>query len=303
MPELPEVTNIVFGLNKKVKGLVIRDVWSDWTKTIKSHSFEDFRKHIIGKKILSSERIGKNILMYLSGDKTILFHMKMTGHLLYGKWTIKTEDGKKIWRPEKDGTPLSDPYNRFLHIIFKLSNGNQLAFSDVRKFGKVVLLEKGKEFESKDLKNLGPDPMKENFNFSDFKKAISKKKDGAIKQILMTQEIISGVGNIYSDEILWRAGIHPKERLAKLSEDDLKKIFDATKEILSKSIRLGGDSMSDFRNIEGEKGGYQKCHLVYRQTGKKCNRKLCCGKIIRTKVGGRSAHFCETHQILKTHKN
>ncbi|HRY62463.1 MAG TPA: DNA-formamidopyrimidine glycosylase [Candidatus Paceibacterota bacterium] len=299
MPELPEVTTIVFGLNKKVKGLTIRDIWTDWPKTIKSHSFTEFKKEVIGKKILTSERVGKNVLTHLSGNKTILFHMKMTGHLLYGKWKLKKEGDKNIWKPEKEGTPLSDPYNRFIHIIFYLSNGYELAFSDVRKFGKIVLLEEGKEFESKDLKHLGPDPMKKDFNFAKFKKALSKKKDGAIKQILMAQEIISGIGNIYSDEILWRAGINPKERLKKLNEKDLRNIFTATKDILGRSIKMGGDSMSDFRNIEGEKGSYQKCHLVYRQTGKACNKKGCKGIIRRTKVGGRSAHFCETHQALK----
>lgn len=299
MPELPEVTTIVFGLNKKVKGLTIKDVWTDWAKTIKSHPFENFKKEIIGKKIINSERVGKNILMRLSGNKTLLFHMKMTGHLLYGRWRLKEDGGKNIWTPDKKGTPLSDPYNRFIHLIFRLSNGHQLAFSDVRKFGKIVLLEKGKEFESKDLKHLGPDPMKESFDFTNFKAALGKKKDGAIKQILMAQEIISGIGNIYSDEILWSAGINPKERLKNLSDKDLRNIFKATKEILKRSIEMGGDSMSDFRNLEGEKGEYQECHLVYRQTGKVCNKKGCGGTIHRTKVGGRSAHFCETHQPLK----
>lgn len=299
MPELPEVTTIVSGLNKKAKGLTIKDAWTDWPKTIKSHSFTDFKKEIVGKKILNSERIGKNVLMHLSGNKTILFHMKMTGHLLYGKWKLREDAGKKIWKPEKEGTPLSDPYNRFIHIIFYLGNGYELAFSDVRKFGKVVLLEGGKEFESKDLKHLGPDPMKEGFGFTDFKKALGKKKDGAIKQILMAQEIISGIGNIYSDEILWKAEIHPKERLKNLSDLDLKNIFKATKEILRRSIKMGGDSMSDFRNIEGKRGKYQNCHLVYRQTGKTCKKRGCKGIILRTKVGGRSAHFCETHQAMR----
>ncbi|HBM46179.1 MAG: Formamidopyrimidine-DNA glycosylase [Parcubacteria group bacterium GW2011_GWF2_38_76] len=312
MPELPEVTTIVFGLNKKVKGLTIKDVWTDLPtgrqtglrkqdiRSLKNPEYyKQFKKEVIGKKILKSERVGKNVLTHLSGNKTLLFHMKMTGHLLYGKWKQEKENNKLIWKPIKEGTPLSDPYNKFLHIIFYLSNGYELAFSDVRKFGKVVLLDKGKEFESKDLKHLGPDPMKENFSFTDFKKALMKKKDGAIKQILMTQEIISGIGNIYSDEILWQSGINPKERLKNISEQDFKNIFKATRNILDRSIKMGGDSMSDFRNIEGERGKYQNCHLVYRQTGKVCKKKGCKGVILRTKVGGRSAHFCETHQALK----
>lgn len=290
MPELPEVTTIVSGLNKKVKNLIIKDVWTDWAKIIKSQTFEQFKNGVVDRKILNSERVGKNILMHLSGGKTILLHMKMTGHLLYGKW-IKN-DG--IWKSEEKG-PLSDPYNRFLHLIFFLSNGKQLALSDVRKFGKVVLLNEGEEFNSADLKNVGPDPLSEGFNLKKFKEVLSKKKDGAIKQILMDQQIVSGIGNIYSDEILWAVGIHPQERLNKISEDKIAEIFKATKKILNSSIKLGGDSMSDFRNIDGEKGNYQNNHFAYRQTGKPCSKKDG-GKIVRIKTGGRSAHFCDMHQ-------
>jgi len=301
MPELPEVTTIVKGLNEKVQGLTIKDVWTDWEKIVKSPSFSVFKKEVTGKKITGAERIGKNILLYLSGDKTILFHMKMTGHFLYGKWIEKKSDGKISWKPEKENSPLSDPLNRFLHLIFYLSNGNQFALSDMRKFAKVVLLTKGKEFESKDLKNIGPDPLNKKINFKKFKEIIYRKKDWRIKQLLMNQEIISGIGNIYSDEILWDSGIHPEEKLKNIPDEKLEKLFNSAKKILKNSIALGGDSMSDYRKINGEKGEYQKHHKAYRMTGHPCPKKDG-GKIIRIKVGGRSAHFCETHQKLSSSK-
>ncbi|MEI6296779.1 MAG: DNA-formamidopyrimidine glycosylase [bacterium] len=296
MPELPEVTNIVFGLNDNLKNLTIEDVWTDWPKIIKNPKFDIFRNEVIGKKILNSERVGKNILMHLSDEKTILFHMKMTGHLLYGKWN-KENSGKFPWKTEVPG-PLSDPYNRFIHLMFNLSNGKQLAMSDVRKFGKVVLFNEGEELSSKDLKDLGPDPMSKDFIYKKFKESINKKENGKIKQVLMDQEIISGIGNIYSDEVLWEAEVHPMEKVKNIPENKLKKIFESTKAILKKSIEMGGDSMSDFRNINGEKGGFQECHKAYRRKGEICPKRGCGGFINRIKVGGRSAHFCETHQKL-----
>lgn len=302
MPELPEVQTITNGLNKKLTGLKIKDVWSDAPKIIKNSSLENFRKEIIGKKILNAERKGKNILVRLSAGLTILFHMKMTGHLLYGNWVKKNifvcEDDKKyFWKPTIEG-PLCDPYNRFIHFIFYFSNSKELAFSDARKFGKILLLKTKEEMISNDLKKLGPDALDKNFTFKKFKGTLAKKSDGFIKQILLDQEIIAGIGNIYSDEILWSADIHPKEKLSKLKDEHKKKIFDAMKKILKASVKLGGDSMSDFRNLDGEKGKYQEHHKAYRRTGEPCPKVGCKGKIIRIKVAGRSAHFCETHQKL-----
>ncbi len=315
MPELPEVTTIVSGLNKRVKGLIIKDVWTDLPKrqaglpagrkvglrkqdllTIKNPEYyKNFKKEVAGKKIIVCERIGKNILMHLSGNTTILFHMKMTGHLLCGKW-ISVKGEKNAWKPENKNSPLCDPYNRFIHIIFYLDNGKMLALSDMRKFAKVTLLKKENEKEFSEIKKIGPDPLK--INLKKFRELIRKKPTGKIKQVLMDQELISGIGNIYSDEILWATGIHPLEKIKKITDEKIKMMYETTKKILTESINYGGDSMSDFRNIDGEKGNYQKHHKAYRQTGKPCPKRDG-GKIVKTKVGGRSAHYCNVHQSLQ----
>lgn len=311
MPELPEVQTITDGLNKKMIGLSIKDIWCDVPKIIKNYSFENFKREVIGKKFLNAERKGKNILMRLSGGATILFHMKMTGHLLLGNWVKKDADvceedekpaqdrrdaGKYFWKPTMPG-PLCDPYNRFIHFIFYLSDLRELAFSDMRKFAKIILLKTGEEKNFPELKKLGPDVFDKDLTFEKFKKALAKKKDGFVKQVLMDQSVIAGVGNIYSDEILWSAGIHPKEKLSKLKDARKQKIYNAMKKILEESVKLGGDSMSDFRNLDGEKGKYQENHKAYRKTGEPCARRDG-GKIVRIKMSGRSAHFCETHQKL-----
>jgi len=169
-----------------------------------------------------------------------------------------------------------------------------LALSDLRKFAKVEILTK-EELE-KEMEKLGPEPLDKDFTFEKFKERILKKKKGKIKQVLMDQEVIAGIGNIYSDEILWKAKIHPFKRVGKLSEEELKKIYKAMREILPKAIEVGGESISDYRRPSGEKGGFDILRKVYRREGEKCFR--CGAKIKRVKLGQRSAHFCPVCQKL-----
>lgn len=286
MPELPEVQTIVSDLGKVLPGLKIKGFWTDIPK------FKKIKEEILGEKILNLERRGKNILINLSGNKTLLVHQKLTGHLLYGKW--KMENGN--WKSVIPGPLLNDPQNRFLHLIFDLSGGRQLALSDLRKFAKVLIWSTDQLDQMADINKLGPDPLSSSFTFEKFRD-IFKARRGKIKQALMNQEIVSGIGNIYSDEILWEAGIHPLKPVEKLSKSELEKVFSATKKILKKAIEVKGDSMSDYRRPSGEKGGYQEIQSAYQMTGQKC-RKKDGGVIKRTKLGGRSAHFCPVHQKL-----
>ena len=283
MPELPEVETIVNDLKKVLPGLKIRDVWSDVFNARK------IKKETAGKKILKVERRGKNILIHLSGGKTILVHQKMTGHLLYGIWNL--ESG--IWKSILPG-PLRDPENRFIHLLFFLSNNRQLALCDMRKFAKVAVLPTEKILE--EFKNLGPDPFDKGLTFVEFKKIISK-KSGKIKIVLMDQSLIAGIGNIYADEILWAAGVHPLKPANKLEENELKKIYGVIKPILKKAVKARGSSYIDYRDAFGREGHYQKMHYAYQQTGMKC-KKRDGGVIKKIRIGGRSAHFCPVHQKL-----
>ena len=298
MPELPEVTTTVAGLNKVLPKLSIRDVWSDYhirtankrTDNIKNKKyFENFKKEVVGEKVKNAERRGKNVLIHLTGGKTILIHMKMTGHLLYGKYSWKNS------RWKSNDPLLSDSFNQFIHLIFTLSNNKHLAFSDMRKFAKVILFETHLRDSIIDLASLGPEPL-DNLSLGDFKEQLYKKSNGKIKTVLMDQSVIAGIGNIYSDEVLWQAGVHPERKVSTLKDKDIKEMWKAIKKTLSKSIKMGGDSMSDYRNIYGERGNFQKVHQVYKRTKQKCLKRGCFGIIGRKVVGGRSAHFCNTHQ-------
>jgi len=296
MPELPEVETIVRDLKKEVLGRTFVDVWTDFPKMVKlPKSFEQFKKEIKGKKIQKIWRRGKNILINLPGNKTLLIHQKLTGHLLVGNWKLDATHlpPSGNWKPLSKG-PLEEPVNRFIHLMFWLSGGLMLALSDLRKFAKVGLL--SKEDLEKELSFLGPEPLEKSFTLEKFKEALENKK-GKIKQVLMDQTVIVGIGNIYSDEILWEAKIHPLKEVSKLTKDELKKIYQAMRKILEKSIKLGGESISDFRRISGEIGYFDKERKVYRREGEKCIR---CGTIIkRIKLAGRSAHFCPNCQQAK----
>lgn len=297
MPELPEVETIVRSLNKTILGRKIENGWSDWEKIVKKPSnFEEFRRKIKGRKIKKIWRRGKNIIIELSENRSLLIHQKMTGHLLIGNWKFLPAGrrGKTgNWTPVLKG-PLEDSVNRFLHLIFWLDDGRQLALSDLRKFAKVELFNQAEL--QKELSSLGPEPLDESFTFKKFKEILGQRR-GKIKQVLMDQEVVAGIGNIYSDEILWEAKINPLRKVDNLKDDELLKIYKAVPKVLSRAIKLQGDSMSDYRLITGEKGHYQEVQKVYQQEGRPCQRKDG-GIIKRIKIAGRSGHYCPQCQQL-----
>lgn len=291
MPELPEVQTIVDDLNKKIVGRKITAAWFDAPKIIKKPKSKDFEKNIKGAKILSVDRRAKNILIYLSGSRLLLIHQKMTGHLLVGKWQ-KTKSG---WRSLLGGH-FNEKVNDYIHLILFLDNGKALALSDLRKFAKVLLGPRKELEKMPDLEKLGVEPFSKEFTFTKFKSVVGKEKR-KIKAVLMDQERIAGIGNIYSDEILWEAKVHPFRPANSLSDPELKKIYLAIEKILKKALKLRGTSTSDFRDTSGAKGGFGEVLNVYRREGELCPR--CGNEIVRQKMGGRSAHFCPRCQVFK----
>ena len=302
MPELPEVQTTVSGLNTVLPGLSIRDAWTDYgaafhagKKNIKDREyFPLFKKEVIGRKFLHAERRGKNILIHLSGGKTILIHMKMTGHVMYGRYKI-TDSKRDPWKALDPGV-LQDPFNAFIHFVLTLSNGRHLVLSDMRKFAKVAVADTAELLKHPDLADLGPEPLEENFGWKEMKARLMKWLHWKAKAALLAQDLIAGIGNIYSDEILWMSGVHPLRIISKISDAEWKKMHAAMKKVLRSGIELGGDSLSDYRNAFGEKGGFQKFHQAYRRTNQPCLKKRCEGIMKRIRVGGRSAHFCPVHQ-------
>ena len=281
MPELPEVQTIISDLNSKIKGDTITGFWSDWPKTIKGKSLEAFKKEIRGRKILGARRIGKNIFIDLSGGKTLYVHLKMTGHLL-----VKTKDQ----RPKTKENYFADRVNQYIHHIWYLGKTKTLEFSDIRKFAKIVLDDTEKINNLPEIKKLGVDAMSPRFTLRGFGKILERRKNKSIGLVLMEQELISGIGNIYRSEILFAAGIVPTRHVKNLNDAEIKKIYRAIKKVLEKAIKLRGTSDSDYRDTAGTPGNFQKVLRVYRQAGKPCKR---CGTMVkRLTLGQRSAFYC-----------
>lgn len=309
MPELPEVQTTVDGINRKAKGQIIRAVWTDlavsspikqFVGTLKDLSFyKKFQKLVVGSKILKAQRRAKNILIHLDNGYTILIHMKMTGHMMYGKYDynkkVNPPAGRWIPHATEKNSALKDPYNRFIHVVFSLEE-KHLVLSDVRKFAKVTLIKTSELLDSTHLKHHGPEPLNKDFSLAEFKERLLKRPNTFIKQVLLDPKVVSGIGNIYADELLWESEVHPLRIVKNISEKEFSLMFKSMKSVLQRGIDFGGDSMSDYRDIDGKKGKFQNDHNAYRLTGKPCKKKGCKGNIERIMVGARSAHFCNVHQ-------
>lgn len=308
MPELPEVSIIVNQLDKRLKGLVLESIETDWPKKFYwaaglerplarrgKYSVKDLR----GAEVVGVRRRGKVVIIKVqksqrvkepkgSKDLAILIHLKLTGQLIYQDGRTRVAGGHPI-------PPLNLPVpNKTTRVIFTFTGGGHLYFNDMRKFGWVRIIESGKLKMEKVLEKLGPDALE--VSFEDFYKRLKAKGKSRIKKLLMDQEFISGVGNIYSDESLWRAKIHPKRLAGSLSDREIKALFEGLRESLKLAIEKGGSSSSAYVDSGGEKGLYLSFAKAYHMTGKPCER--CGGLIAREKIDGRSAHFCPVCQKI-----
>ncbi len=303
MPELPEVETTVRGLQKTIVGQTIVEVWSRSFSVAyvnrNNHKnkayFAALKRELPGEKVITVTRRGKHILIHLEKEKTLVIHMKMTGHLLYGMYTLVNEKADAWpWIPVGKDTPLHDPYNRHIRAVFTLKDAkgeiNHLVFCDPRKFGTIELFDN--EGLRKKLGLLGPEPLEKELTIKLFAERLGRKRSGAIKSVLLDQRVLVGVGNIYSDEALHLAHIHPEREATSLSAFEIELLYRAVQKVLRSGIDFGGDSMSDYRNIDGARGTFQGKHRVYLRQGKPCLTKDCGGTVQKKKIGARSSHFC-----------
>ena len=280
MPELPEVETIVSDLNKEIKGNTISDVLVFNEKTFKNYSAK-IRNLIKDSKMEKFERTGKYIIFHLSksGKNSFLItHLKMTGNFSILK-NANLNEIKNI---------------KHARAAFILKSKDALIFKDIRKFGKIYFEDKNSSNELEITKKLGPDALL-NLNLKEFENNILKRKT-KIKPLLLNQEFISGIGNIYADESLWASKIHPLTPANELSKKQIKLLFSSIQEILKTAVTLRGSSMRDYKDLMGQDGGYIKIRKVYMREGLPCFR--CKTKIIKTKISQRSAHFCPNCQKI-----
>ena len=284
MPELPEVEVVKKSLESKIKNLVIKNVKiNDGNLRYKLKSKE--LPKICGLKIKKIERRSKFLLFYLNKFFVILIHLGMTGKFFY-------IDNKK----KKYKTSFYYYFNekkdvKHDRVIFNLQDKKKLIYNDVRKFGFLKLLNIKNHKNNFHLKSLGPEPLSAKFCNKYFTKYIEN-KNKSIKNILMDQKFVSGLGNIYVNEILFFSKIKPTRNVANLKNTEINKIIFYTKKILKKAIIAGGSSIKNFSSSDGKKGGFQESFKVYGRKDKNCSNSDCSGKIVRAFLNNRSAFFC-----------
>lgn len=270
MPELPEVETIRKSLEERLSGLTIKDTNIYFDKIIKEPTcIENFRNTVINKRIISLKRRGKYLLIHLTDEYVIVIHLRMTGRLLY--------------------TKNYEVITKHTHLIFCLDNNFHLRFVDIRKFGTIYLLKETELDTIKGLANLGLEPLSKNFNLEFLTEKLSKRSK-KIKQLLLDQDIVAGIGNIYADEILFESKILPDRQANSLKEGEIESLFHSIVKVIREAIDHRGTSFRDYVDGDGEQGEYQKYLKVYQKTEQPCCRCQC--KIKREKIAGRSSHFC-----------
>ncbi|MDB2344731.1 bifunctional DNA-formamidopyrimidine glycosylase/DNA-(apurinic or apyrimidinic site) lyase [Pelagibacteraceae bacterium] len=288
MPELPEVEVVKRSLTRKVQNLIIQKVNIKDSKLRYHLDKNKFRK-IRGLRIKKIERKSKFLLFFLNKNFIMMVHLGMTGKFFFvdrKNTKLKTSFYYNIdYKKEQK-------YDR---VEFILNKNQKLIYNDVRKFGFIKLLSNKKFKDNFHLKHLGPEPLKNTFNFTYFKNYI-KGRSRVIKDILMDQKFVSGLGNIYANEILFLSKVKPSRKVKNLKEFELKKIIKLTKEVLKNAIELGGSSIKDFSSSNGKKGSFQQYFNVYGKKGATCSNTTCKSIIVKSSISNRSTFFCDNCQ-------
>ena len=283
MPELPEVEVVKKSLEDKIKYLTIKSVFINNNKLRYKINNKKFYK-IKGCKITSIQRRSKYLLINLDKDLTILVHFGMTG-----KFFIVDSNNTKYKTSFHYAIKKND--SKHDHLTFYLSKGFKLIYNDIRKFGFIKIFESNNIYQCKHLKFLGPEPLNKKFNLNYINKYFLNKKT-SVKNLLMNQKFVAGLGNIYCNEILFLCKINPYRTTDNIKKKELIDIIKYTKKILKKSITLGGSTIKNFLNAEGKKGNFQQKFNVYNREKNKCNRKKCSGIIEKIFTFNRSSFFC-----------
>jgi formamidopyrimidine-DNA glycosylase len=288
MPELPEVETIKKQLEKSIVSKKIKSAEILYPRFI-NVSVKEFQQAIAGAKIKGIRRRAKLLIIDLSNSYSLLCHLKMTGQLIHSPKHRPEHRGPSSVKSVKlteDGPLLI----HHTHIVYRFANGDVLIHSDIRKFGYVKLMKTSEVESYLNKAGYGIEPLEKEFSFAIFKKIIRSKPQQKIKQFLLDQKNIAGIGNIYADEICFYAGVRPDKKISELSENEIKKIFLGIKKILTGAIKYRGSSISDYRDSQGRRGEYQLRLKVYGRHKEKCAK--CGNKIQKTKLFGRGTHFC-----------
>jgi formamidopyrimidine-DNA glycosylase len=311
MPELPEVEYTARQLRSHVVGATISEACVFWQRIIGHPEPEDFAAEIAGRQILAVRRRGKFLVVDLSGELFLSLHRRMTGNLLLlpAGWQIDTSlreqdaaawdtKGPRFYQEESGDSDAAMTASfasetAYCRVCFNFVDGRRLLFTDPRKFGRITLWPRAQEEAV--FAGLGPEPLNDEFTVERFAGALASRKS-SIKQVLLDQQVVAGAGNIYADEALFYASIHPLRRANTLTMAEIGRLHEGIIVVLTRGIQHGGTSFNDYRDLWGEAGDNYNHVRVYHQDGKPCMR---CGTLIeRIVIAQRSAHYCPTCQKL-----
>jgi formamidopyrimidine-DNA glycosylase len=289
MPELPEVETVRAGLARLLPGLQIKDVWHDWPKSF-PNAASDVDQFLLGAKIQGIRRRAKVLIIDLSTKYSLVIHLKMTGQLVF------RSKKERFGAGHPNASLVGDLPDKATRVIFTFQDASKLFFNDQRKFGWVRLLPTAEVEQLDFFQKVGPEPLAADFTPEMFVERLLRRPKSNIKAALLDQTVIAGVGNIYADESLWGAKIHPVQRVQDIPKTKLRKLYKALRAVLNLSIEKGGSTDRSYVDAEGRRGSYLSFANVFRRDGQPCPR---CGTIIvKTKVAGRGTHICPKCQRL-----
>jgi formamidopyrimidine-DNA glycosylase len=279
MPELPEVEVVRRDLEREIVGKRIKDVEVDGMRTVRRHhNRKQFINRLVGRKFTAVDRRGKYLLCRLDDDDVLVVHLGMSGQLLH----VKTAREARA---------------KHTHVVISFQQGGQLRFVDPRTFGEMFVTEyAGVETEVTELAHLGMDPLSRAMSWEHFGSLMSQ-RHAKLKSLLMDQKFMAGIGNIYSDEILWGAGLRWDRTSDTLTDQEIRRLYRAMMETLQDAVKYRGSSLADEQYVDlyGKPGAFQHHHNVYAREGESCPR--CRHTIVRLRVGGRSTFFCDSCQV------
>ncbi len=290
MPELPEVETIRRGLNDLATSKIVSGLRVLWPKSF-SGSKADVEQYLKGAAVTEVGRRAKVLIVHLSSGYGLAVHLKMTGQLVL----VGSDGGQRFGAGHPTASLVGSLPDKSTRIIIEFSDGAKLFFNDQRKFGWMKLMPLPEIAEIDFLKKVGPEPLAASFSSAGLAGRLAKRPGSSVKAALLDQSVIAGIGNIYADESLFLAGIHPAQKAGSLSQDEIKLLYRAIRLVLRRAIQQGGSTDKNYLNAEGQPGSYLKTALVFRRQGQPCRR--CRQTICKIRLAGRGTHFCPNCQV------
>ena len=296
MPELPEVETVRRGLHDLIRGKIVSGAKSDNQKSF-PNSPDDVSQFLIGSEIVNVRRRAKVLMIDLSTQYTLVIHLKMTGQMVYvAAKTRPAIDAERFAAGHPSDSMVNTLPDKSTRVAIEFSDGSNLYFNDQRKFGWMKLLPTIEVPNIDFMKRVGPEPLEADFTAEEFAERFKRRARTTIKAAILDQSVVAGVGNIYADESLWGARIHPSRLVQSVSQQEFQTLHEQVRAVMNLSIEKGGSTDKNYVNAEGGRGSYLEFANVFRREGEACNR---CGmEIVKIRVAGRGTHVCPNCQSL-----